>query len=139
MSSWPPSTPPRPFCSDTTPPADLPDPSTGLTISSTASVIIVNSVTTGTDALILLVFLVFLTPVLGKRAPSPWSSCSPWPSCLALLVRGAPFRQPRPAAVSQGQSPPRAGRARYLPPGVQRVTSITSVIIALAPPVKYAP
>src|SRR5829696_8127871 len=53
-----------------------------------------------------LAILAILAPVLGKRVPSTWLSCSPWPSCLAPWHLGAltpvlASRAPRPWHLGQ--------------------------------------
>src|SRR5688572_27924427 len=69
-----------------------PIPRTSLNVASPVGVTIVNAVSIVTDALILLLFLLLLTPVLGKRAPHPCSSCSPSVFLLGLLARLGPLQ-----------------------------------------------
>ena len=68
VRTWPPSTPPRPCYDDTTQPEGLSDPSPGVDSSSTVRVTIVNSITTVTNTLALLVLLASL---LAIPAPAP--------------------------------------------------------------------
>ena len=53
------------------------------------------SVTSVTNVLAFLVLLVLLTPVLGKRAPRPWPSCSLLAFLLGLLALRLGSLQPR--------------------------------------------